>query len=58
MDFKKLEQMWEETLKEAFDSFIEENIGYKTGEEGEQPACYGTGDEKKFCLICPYVQSC
>jgi len=58
MDFEKLEQLWEESEDKDFDSFIKENIGYKTGEEGEQPVCYGTGDEKKWCPVCPHQQTC
>jgi hypothetical protein len=56
MDPKDLDGKWNEMLKDTFDRFIRENVGYKEG--GPYPACYGTGDNKPQCTICSYKSSC
>jgi hypothetical protein len=56
MDQKELDAKWNETLKETFDRFIRENVGYKEGTP--YPSCYGTGDGKPVCSVCAYKNSC
>jgi hypothetical protein len=56
MNTEELEKKWEETAKAAFDAFIRDNIGYKS--DSDQPTCFGTGDERKYCLPCPYKRTC
>ena len=56
MDIKELEKKWEEIVKAAFDAFIKDNIGYKG--DSDQPTCYGTGDDHRFCITCFYRQKC
>ena len=56
MDKQELEKIWNEMLKATFDQFITKNIGMI--EEGEPPACYKSGDNNPWCIICGYQPTC
>ena len=52
----ELEKKWNEIVQQAFHTFIQENVGYQ--EKSDQPVCYGTGDNKSYCQVCPFQKTC
>ncbi|MBN1782586.1 hypothetical protein JW948_15730 [bacterium] len=56
MDDKKLEEIWNGIMQEAFDKFIEENVG--SGTDGIKPACFGSGDARDWCRYCAFKPTC
>jgi len=56
MDEKKLTEIWEQMTQETFNDFIKENVGYEA--KGDKPACYGSGDDKPWCIRCNYQATC
>ena len=56
MNTEELEKKWEEAAKATFDAFIKDNVGYKG--ESDQPDCFGTGDDRKYCVACAYRSQC
>ena len=57
MDEDKLKEIWTEMQKETFDAFIKENIGY-SDTKGTLPKCFGSGDDRPWCMNCAIQISC
>jgi hypothetical protein len=56
MDQKELDKKWSEMLRETFDRFIRENVGYKEGTP--YPVCFGSGDNQPRCTACNLRSNC
>ena len=56
MSNEELDKKWDEAQKENFNTFIRDNVGYKG--ESDQPSCFGTGDNRSYCPLCPYRRDC
>lgn len=56
MSNEELDKKWNEIIQEVFDKFIQENVGYE-GDSG-QPVCFGTGNDRPYCVFCDYRKSC
>ena len=56
MDEKELEKKWNAMMKQTFDRFVTENIGFKPAET--TPECFGSGDARPWCKYCPYQSGC
>ncbi len=57
MDEARLNMIWDEMMKEAFRSFIDEYIGWEDTDQ-DLPACFGSGDEKLWCANCGVREGC
>ena len=57
MDQEILDQKWDEMAKATFNQFISDYVGTKDENEGK-PDCFGTGNDRKYCVYCPYKPSC
>lgn len=55
MSDQDLEKKWKEMVQETFDKFIEKNFA---GPKEAPPSCYGTGDDKDWCIFCKYRDGC
>ena len=58
MDAQEIDKLWDDAVHKLFDSFVEENIGYKEGVKEEQPKCFGSGDSRVICNNCPFKARC
>jgi hypothetical protein len=58
MDDKKLQEIWDAMMKEAFETFIDKNIGWEEGTKARRPACFGTGDDHDWCYHCSLQSGC
>jgi hypothetical protein len=56
LDWKKLDEIWQEKATAAFNEFVEENLKGPTPQK--EPACFGSGDGHTACSYCPYSQGC
>lgn len=54
-DTAGLEERWKELVKETFEDFARTEIGLDS--EG-RPACFGSGDNKEFCIWCDWQPYC
>ena len=55
MNDQDLEKKWKEMAKETFKRFVDENIGL---DSEARPKCYGSGDDRSYCLFCEWQSSC
>lgn len=58
MDQSELDAKWEAALTATFNTFIKDNIGYKEVDGQEAPECYGTGDDRSYCVRCDFQPTC
>jgi hypothetical protein len=56
MSDQDLEKKWKEMLQETFDKFIDENVGIP--KRPGPPSCFGSGDDKEWCVLCNWKDSC
>ncbi len=53
----ELEKVWTQKVKEIWESFAKENLGYESITAGP-PDCFDSGDNHSYCWACPWQHEC